>query len=303
MRIDKVLADLYPEFSRSAIQKWLRQGLVLVEDEVPSQRDRVAGGEQIEIDVPEAPVADWVPQPIELDILHEDDHIIVINKPAGMVVHPGAGNRDGTMLNALLYHDPALATLPRAGIVHRLDKDTSGVLVVARTERSRNSLIQQLAGQTLTREYVAVVQGSVISGGTIDLPIGRDRHDRRRMTVTPQGRPAVTYYRVVQRFRAHSLLRVNLATGRTHQIRLHMKDRGYPLVGDPVYGGRLRLPRDAGLPLQEALRAFRRQALHASKLGLIHPADGAPLQWRQPMPGDMAALVSALERDQRRHQA
>ncbi len=300
-RLDKALAELCPEYSRSSIQKWLRDGLVLLDDEVPRQRDRVTGGEQIEVAVPEALVPDWLPEPIELDVRYQDQHLMVINKPAGLVVHPGAGNDHGTMLNALLFADPNLAVLPRAGIVHRLDKDTSGLLVVARSDIARNRLIAQLSQRSLKRGYLALVCGVMISGGTVEEPIGRDRHDRRRMTVTERGKPALTHFRIAQRFRAHTLLRVALDTGRTHQIRVHMKYLGFPLLGDPVYGGRLRIPAHATGRLREALQGFRRQALHASDLELAHPVTGETLNWRQPPPPDMSRLTEALDEDTRRH--
>jgi 23S rRNA pseudouridine1911/1915/1917 synthase len=300
-RIDKALAELCPEYSRSSIQKWLRDGLVLLDDEVPRQRDRVIGGEQVEVAVPEAPAKDWLPEPIELDLRYQDQHLLVINKPAGLVVHPGAGNADGTMLNALLFMDPKLAVLPRAGIVHRLDKDTSGLLVVARSDVARNRLIEQLSNHSLKRGYLALVCGVVISGGTVEEPIGRDRHDRRRMTVTERGKPAVTHYRIAQRFRAHTLLRVQLDTGRTHQIRVHMKYLGFPLLGDPVYGGRLRVAKHTTTRLREALQGFRRQALHANELALEHPVTGEALHWKQRPPADMLRLIETLDEDVRQH--
>lgn len=300
-RIDKALAELCPDYSRSSIQKWLRDGLVLLDDEVPRQRDRVAGGEQIEVAVPAAPAKDWLPEPIELDVRYQDQHLLVINKPAGLVVHPGAGNAHGTLLNALLFIDPRLAALPRAGIVHRLDKDTSGLLVVARSDVARNRLIEQLSTRSLKRGYLALVSGVVISGGTVDEPIGRDRHDRRRMTVTERGRPAVTHYRIARKFRAHTLLRVQLESGRTHQIRVHMKYIGFPLLGDPVYGGRLRIPAEATSAVRDALHGFRRQALHAAELELEHPVTGKTLRWDQRPPEDMLRLIEVLDEDLEHH--
>jgi 23S rRNA pseudouridine1911/1915/1917 synthase len=300
-RIDKALAELCPEYSRSSIQKWLRDGLVLLDDEIPRQRDRVVGGEQVEVAVPEAPATAWLPEPIELDLRYQDQHLMVINKPAGLVVHPGAGNADGTMLNALLFADPKLAGLPRAGIVHRLDKDTSGLLVVARSDVARNRLIKQLSSHSLKRGYLALVCGVVIAGGAVNEPIGRDRHDRRRMIVTERGKPAVTHYRIAQRFRAHTLLHVQLDTGRTHQIRVHMKYIGFPLLGDPVYGGRLRIPAHSTNKLREVLQGFRRQALHANELALEHPVTGESLHWKQRPPADMLQLIEALDEDFRHH--
>lgn len=299
-RADKALAELFPQFSRTTIQRWLREGLILVDQELPGQRDRMQGGEQVEIVIPEAPSRDWVAQPIGLDIVQEDDQLIVINKPPGLVVHPGAGVPDGTLLNALLHHEPALAKLPRAGIVHRLDRDTSGLIVVARTEAARRSLIEQLSARTVKREYLALVCGTVISGGTVDEPIGRDPRDRRRMIITDRGKSAVTHYRVARRFRAHTLVRVSLETGRTHQIRAHLKWRGFPILGDPVYGGRLQVPPQASSVLLEILRSFQRQALHAGRLTLTHPRNHGEHTWACEPPQDMQKLVQALDKDARR---
>ena len=296
-RVDKALARLFPDHSRSAIQRWLKSGLVLVDDEVPSQRDRLQGGEWVEIAVPPAPDREWQAQAMALDLVYQDADILVINKPPGLVVHPGAGNADGTLLNGLLYLDRALAALPRAGIVHRLDKDTSGLMVVARTERARMALIEQLAAHHVHRVYDALVVGRVIAGGDIDQPIGRDPHDRRRMTVHARGKPARTRYRVERRFRDHTLLDCRLETGRTHQIRVHLRHAGFPIVGDPVYGGRLRIPGGATEELRRVLEGFRRQALHARELSLRHPASGEQLRWCQAMPGDMQQLVEVLARD------
>ncbi|MDH3281782.1 MAG: 23S rRNA pseudouridine(1911/1915/1917) synthase RluD [Gammaproteobacteria bacterium] len=298
-RTDKVLAQLFPQYSRTVLQGWLRQGLVLVDDETPRPRDPVEGGERVDIVVPQTPDREWEAQPVPLYIVHADEQLLVIDKPAGLVVHPGAGNPDRTLLNGLLHYDPRLAELPRAGIVHRLDRDTSGLLVVARTETARRALIEQLAARSVTREYLTVVCGKVISGGTVSEPIGRDPHDRRRMQVTPRGRDAVTHYRVAERFRAHTMLRVRLDTGRTHQIRVHLKHIGFPVLGDPVYGERLRIPPKASLALTHMLRQFRRQALHATRLRLIHPHDGMRCGWQSPLPADIHSLVAALGDDQR----
>jgi 23S rRNA pseudouridine1911/1915/1917 synthase len=296
-RVDKALAQLFPDHSRSALQRWLKSGLVLVDDEVPSQRDRLQGGEWVEIAVPPAPLREWLAQPVALNLVYQDAEILVVNKPPGLVVHPGAGNADGTLLNGLLHLDASLSALPRAGIVHRLDKDTSGLMVVARTEPARMALIEQLAAHEVRRVYDGLVTGRVIAGGVIDRPIGRDPHDRRRMTVTAKGKPARTHYRVERRFRAHTLVSCRLETGRTHQIRVHLKDAGFPIVGDPVYGGRLRIPAGASDEVRQALVGFRRQALHACELSLAHPLSGALHRWLQPMPGDMQRLIEALARD------
>ncbi len=297
MRVDKALAVLFPDYSRSTMQKWIKQGLIVVDEEIPSQRDRVQGGERVELAVPEARAVEWQAAQIDLNIVYEDEHILVLNKPAGLVVHPGAGNPDGTLVNGLLHHDNSLSALPRAGIVHRLDKDTSGLMVVAHTEPARLDLIRQLAQRTLGRTYLAAIHGAPVAGGSIDEPIGRDRHDRRRMTVQTGGKPAITHYRIQQRYRAHTLLRCKLESGRTHQIRVHLKHIGFPLIGDPVYGGRGRLPPKASDDLRAALRDFPRQALHSWKLALMHPHSGKEMKWQAPLPDDMAALCQVLSTD------
>ena len=300
-RVDKVLAELFPDHSRSSIQKWLKQGLVLLDDEVPRQRDRVSGGEHVELMIPEAPSVEWQPQELDLDLLYQDQHLLVINKPAGLVVHPGAGNLEGTLLNGLLALDPELARLPRAGIVHRLDKDTSGLMVVARSETARLDLIEQLSRRDVGRVYLALVSGKMIAGGSIDEPIGRDPRDRRRMVVTARGKAALTDYRIAEKFRAHTLVRAELQTGRTHQIRVHLSYIGFPLIGDPVYGERLKIPPACAPELTAALRAFSRQALHAQQLRLVHPASGKVMEWQVPMPDDMQQLVELLREDRERH--
>ena len=300
-RLDAVLTALLPDHSRSAIQKWIDQGRVALENGAASKKLKVAGGEQVTITPPEPECLEDRPEPIDLDILFEDAHLLVINKPAGLVVHPGAGNAGGTLLNALLYHDAALAELPRAGIVHRLDKLTSGLLVVAKSELARQSLTEQLKTRSLKRQYVAVVNGSMVAGGTVDEPIGRHRNDRKRMVVRGSGRPSVTHYRVREHFRAHTALDVHLETGRTHQIRVHMTYIDHPLVGDPVYGKRLRIPPGASDELTGVLRGFRRQALHAHKLGLEHPATGEHLSWKAPLPEDLRELNRVLREDAEAH--
>jgi 23S rRNA pseudouridine1911/1915/1917 synthase len=300
-RADKVLAALLAEHSRAAIQKWLRAGRVTRAGKAIGQRDTLRAGENVELTVPEAEPMEDQPEERALAVVHEDASLFVIDKPAGLVVHPGAGNPQGTLLNALLHYDPELARLPRAGIVHRLDKDTSGLMVVARNESARASLIGQLAARTLTREYLAVVHGVLVAGGEIEAPVGRHARDRKRMTVTQRGRPALTRYRVEERFRTHTLIRASLATGRTHQIRVHMAHRGFPLLGDPVYGARLRIPAGASPELTAMLRDFRRQALHAARLVLVHPHTGKDLAFESPIPADMKLLVAALRFDQTAH--
>ena len=297
LRLDQALARLLPQYSRARIQQWIEEERVLVEGRVPRRRDKLRGGERIEIRVSREPAGEWQAQAIPLAIVYQDGEILVIDKPAGLVVHPGAGNPEGTLLNALLHYAPELAQLPRAGIVHRLDKETSGLLVVARTERARLDLIRQLKERSLTREYLALVQGNVIAGGTVDAPIGRHASLRTRMAVSGRGKPAVSHYRVERKFRAHTLLRVKLESGRTHQIRVHMAHLKHPLVGDPVYSGRLQLPKAASAELAAALRGFKRQALHATRLGLVHPATGKVMAWESPLPEDMRALLVVLEND------
>ena len=296
-RLDQALAWLLPQYSRARLQQWIDEARVTVNGRAPRRRDRVAGGERVEIRVVEAPAGDWRAEAIPLQIVYEDEALLVIDKPAGLVVHPGAGNPEGTLLNALLHHAPALDRLARAGIVHRIDKETSGLLVVAKTEPARLELMRQLKARTLSREYLALVQGVVIAGGTVDAPIARHAQARTRMAVSERGRPAVSHYRVEKKFRAHTLLRVKLESGRTHQIRVHMAHLKHPLVGDPVYGGRLHLPKGASDSLVQTLRGFRRQALHATKLGLVHPVSGKPMSWESPLPEDMRELIVALERD------
>jgi 23S rRNA pseudouridine1911/1915/1917 synthase len=296
-RLDQALALLHPEVTRSKWQEWIADGRVLVNGAPPKKRDRLVGGEVIEVEVPAPRASGHAAEAIPLDVVYEDDAILVINKPPGLVVHPGAGNPEGTLLNALLHHAPLLADLPRVGIVHRLDKDTSGLLVVAKTETARQSLIEQLQTRSMTREYLAVVHGILISGKTVEAPIGRHRTDRTRMAVTERGKPAVSHVRVMKKFRAHTLVQVKLESGRTHQIRVHLAHVKYPVVGDPVYGGRAKLPKGAGDAVRDALQKFPRQALHAAKLALVHPVTGERMQWEAPLPADMRELIGVLEKD------
>ena len=294
MRFDQAAASLFPEYSRSRIKGWILSGAATLDGETRKPRDRVDGGERLvvaaEIDADTAVAA----QPIALDIVHEDPALIVVNKPPGLVVHPGAGNRDSTLQNGLLHAYPELAAVPRAGIVHRLDKDTSGLLLIAREVATQTALVRALARRTIRREYLAVCCGVLTAGGTVDAPIRRHPTQRTRMAVHPDGRMAVSHYRVRERFAAHTEVRVRLETGRTHQIRVHMAHIRHALVGDPVYGGRLALPKAADETLVAALRGFRRQALHAERLTLEHPATGAELAVEAAPPADYAALVAAL---------
>jgi 23S rRNA pseudouridine1911/1915/1917 synthase len=296
-RLDQALAAVFGDFSRSRLQQWLREGRVRVDGRVPRGRDRVTGGEQVELDALLEPQGEVGAEDIPLVVVHQDQHLLVIDKPADLVVHPAAGNWEGTLQNALLHADPGLAVLPRSGIVHRLDKDTSGLLVVARTLVAHRRLVEALQAREIKREYRAIVSGVVVAGGTVEAPIGRHPTARTRMAVTTSGKPAITHYRVLERFRAHSYLRVNLETGRTHQIRVHLAHLRHPIVGDPVYGGRPRLPPRPSDQLVEALRGFGRQALHAHRLGLAHPVSGEWLEWESPVPPDMQALLAALRAD------
>jgi len=293
-RLDQVLAELFPSFSRSRLQQWIKAGKVLLNQQPVIARYRVAGGEQVEIRAQLQRQTEVRPQDIPLDIRFQDKHLLVLNKPAGLVVHPAAGNPDGTLQNALLHYDPELAALPRAGIVHRLDKDTSGLMVVARSLGAHKSLVEQLQARSVKREYLALVQSVLAAGGTVDAPIGRHPRDRLRMAVVESGKPAVTHYRVLERFAAHTLVQAQLETGRTHQIRVHMAHIRCPLVGDPLYGGRPRLPRGASADLREAISAFRRQALHAQRLQLIHPATGEAVGWEAEIPKDYRQLLAVL---------
>ncbi len=297
MRVDRAVAELLPEYSRATIQSWLKLGNILQQHKPMKPSDRLRGGECLQIEIPHSEPAEWEPQNIDLDLVYEDDQLLVLNKPAGLVVHPGAGNPDQTLLNGLLYRDPELRFLPRAGIVHRLDKDTSGLMVVARSEQARRSLIAQLKDHLVQRRYYAVVSGVPVSGETIDQPIGRHRIDRLRMAVTDRGKNAVTHIRIKQKYRCHSLVEATLETGRTHQIRVHLAWRAFPLVGDPLYGGRVKLPPAAAEKLVSCLRGFKRQALHAWELSLTHPESGEVMSWQQKIPDDMTALIDLLSAD------
>lgn len=296
-RLDQVLAELFPDYSRSRLQQWVKEGNCLVDGRRLRPRDKVLGGEHIALSVVLEADTSFEPEPIPLDIVYEDDALLVINKPAGLVVHPAAGNWQGTLLNALLHHFPPIDKVPRAGIVHRLDKATTGLLVVAKTVEAQTALVEQLQARSFTREYDAVVNGVLTGGGTVDAPIGRHPVDRKRMAVVRNGKPAVTHYRLAERFRAHTHIKVQLETGRTHQIRVHMAHQHYPLVGDPVYGGRLRIPPACSDALQQMLRRFGRQALHASRLGLVHPVSGDYMEWTVPLPEDMQRLLEVLRAD------
>ena len=298
-RLDQALAALLPDYSRSRLKTWIESGEVRVDGRVMRPRDKVFGGESVAVVavLPEETRA--AAQAIPLVLVHEDKHLFVVDKPAGLVVHPGAGNPDQTLQNALLALDPKLAALPRAGIVHRLDKDTSGLLVVARTLPAHTALVRMLGEREVHREYECICRGVMTAGGTVDAPIDRHPTDRVRMAVREGGREAVTHYRVIKRYRAHTHVRVQLETGRTHQIRVHLAHAGYPIVGDRVYGGRLTLPKGASEALRQAVRDFPRQALHAARLQFAHPVTGKPLECVSPLPADMRGLLDALAADER----
>ena len=298
-RFDAVLAELFPEYSRSRLAEWIKSGDARLDGAQVRPRDPVRGGEAVTLALVLEAQTTALAEDIPLDVLYEDSEVFVLDKPAGLVVHPGAGNPAGTLVNALLHRDPALAALPRAGIVHRLDKDTSGVMVVARTLPAHTALVAQLSARDVHRQYLAVVVGALVSGGTAAAAIDRHPRDRVRMAVREDGRDAVTHYRLRERFRAHTLLECRLETGRTHQIRVHMAHIKHPIVGDPVYGGSLKLPRGATDALIAALRGFRRQALHAETLEFAHPATGQPLRVSAPVPADMRQLLDALRDDSR----
>lgn len=297
-RLDQVAARMFSDYSRSLIQEWIRSGALVVDGVQQKPRYKLSGSELIEINAMLEEQGDWQPQQIGLDIRYEDEDLLVLNKPAGLVVHPAAGHPDGTLVNALLYHAPDLATLPRAGIVHRLDKDTTGLLVVAKSIRAHKGLIEQLQARQMGREYEAVVMGVMTGGGSVDEPIGRHPRQRKKMAVSSSGKDALTHYGIIKRFRAHTHLKLRLESGRTHQIRVHMAHLRYPIVGDQTYGGRLKLPRGADVELVEFLRIFPRQALHARRLQLQHPVSGEQLQWEVEIPADMQMLINLLEKDQ-----
>ncbi|QQP98492.1 23S rRNA pseudouridine(1911/1915/1917) synthase RluD [Lysobacter enzymogenes] len=298
-RFDAVLAELFPDYSRSRLAAWIKSGDARLNGREARPRDPVQGGEAVELNVVLDTQTHAVAEDIALDVLYEDAEVIVLDKPAGLVVHPGAGNPAGTLVNALLHRDPSLAALPRAGIVHRLDKDTSGVMVVARTLPAHTSLVDQLSAREVHRQYLAVVVGALVAGGTANAAIDRHPRDRLRMAVREDGRDAVTHYRLRERFRAHTLLECRLETGRTHQIRVHMQHLKHPIVGDPLYGGPLKLPKGASETLVEALRGFKRQALHAETLEFVHPVSGEPVRCTAPVPADMLQLIAELRADSR----
>ncbi|PVX31867.1 ribosomal large subunit pseudouridine synthase D [Pasteurella langaaensis DSM 22999] len=301
-RLDQTLAELFPDYSRSRLKTWIEQDLVQINGNVANvPRTKVLGGEQVEITVEVEDETHYKPENLPLNIVYEDEHILVINKPKDFVVHPGAGNPNGTVLNALLYHYPQIAEVPRAGIVHRLDKDTTGLMVVAKTIPAQTKLVRDLQKRKITREYEAVAFGVMTKGGKVDEPMARHPTKRTMMAVHPMGKPAVTHYRIMERFRNYTRLRLRLETGRTHQIRVHMAHIAHPLLGDQTYGGRPRPPKHASEEFSAVLRNFQRQALHAIMLRLEHPITREPMEWHAPLPDDFIELIQALKQDYQLH--
>ena len=297
LRLDQALARMFPDYSRSRLKEWLLAGSISVDSGLTKPKEAVSGGELVTLEPQPEAVVIARPEPISLDVVHEDDDLLVINKPAGLVVHPGAGNPGGTLMNGLLHHAPTLEEVPRAGIIHRIDKDTTGLLLVAKTLPAHTALVRALAEREISRRYVAVCYGVLTGGATIDAPIGRHPTDRKRMSIQQNGKPAISHFTVRERFAAFTLVDVRLETGRTHQIRVHFAHRRHALVGDPVYGGRLALPKGASDELVATLRSFKRQALHAAKLGVSHPVSGEQLEFEAPLPDDFANLIDVLRRD------
>ena len=297
LRLDQALARMFPEYSRSRLKEWLLAGAISVDGGPKRPRDAVQGGETVILEPQPETAVRAEPEPIALDIVFEDDALLVVNKPAGLVVHPGAGNPAGTLMNGLLHHAPVLEDVPRAGIIHRIDKDTSGLLLVAKTLQAHTALVRLLGDRDISRTYLAICNGVLTGGGTIDEPIARHPVDRKRMSIQADGKAAVTHYTVLERYRAFTYIKVRLETGRTHQIRVHFAHRRHALVGDPVYGGRLALPAGAGDELVQALRRFRRQALHAARLSFAHPASGESVVFEVAPPGDFQVLLDVMRRD------
>jgi 23S rRNA pseudouridine1911/1915/1917 synthase len=293
LRLDQALVKFFPEYSRSRLQEWITVQQVKVDGEFATSKQKVWGGETLEV-LPQVHPADqpYLAENISLDIVYEDDALLVINKPVGLVVHPGSGNWEGTLLNALLHYAPQLAAVPRAGIVHRLDKDTSGLLVVAKTIPAQTALVRQLEARSVQREYLALVHGELARAGKVDAPIGRHPTQRVKMAVVESGKAAVTHYEIEKKFPSCTLLRCRLETGRTHQIRVHLARIGHPLVGDSVY---LKGPQKCVPQLRALLTGFARQALHATRLALEHPVSGVRVEWHVPLPRDMQQLLQDIQ--------
>ena len=295
-RIDSALSEMLPDYSRSKITAWIKSGDALINSKTFKPKDRVNGTAIVSLTLNQKQSNDWIAEKIPLNIVYEDEDIIVINKQFGLVTHPGAGNWSGTLANALLYYDSTLSSLDRAGIVHRLDKNTSGLMVVARNEKSQKYLVEQLQNHSVDREYSAIVYGHMIAGGTVDEPIGRDPKDRVKQAVLMSGKEATTHYRAIDRFKSHTHVKAILETGRTHQIRVHLSHVGHSLIGDPMYGGRVRFPKKASEELKDVLINFKRQALHSKKLTLTHPISGEKMSWKAPLPDDMLNLLEVLRK-------
>lgn len=296
-RLDQAAALLFPDYSRGRIQSWIKEGTLLVNNAVLRSKDKTYEGDVLSLDTELVEEEAWGAEPKELDIVYEDDDVIVLNKAIDTVVHPAAGNRSGTLLNGLLHYCPSLKEIPRAGIVHRLDKDTSGLMVVAKTLQAHRVLVKQLQKREVNREYEAVVVGVMTGGGTVDLPLGRHPINRQKRAVLANGKDSVTHYRVLNRYRAHTHILVKLETGRTHQIRVHMSHMRYPLVGDQLYGGRLQIPKACSGALAKELKLYKQQALHARRLGFLHPRTGEECLWECELPPQMQSLLSVLAED------
>jgi len=295
-RLDASLSEMLPDHSRSKISAWIKSGDALINQKFFKPKDKSYGNEIVYLTFNQKQTNDWIAEKIPLNVVYEDEDIIVINKQSGLVTHPGAGNWTGTLANALLYYDSDLSKLDRAGIVHRLDKNTSGLMVIARNEKSQKYLVEQLQSHLVDREYSAIVYGHMIAGGTVDEPIGRDPRDRVKQAVLTSGKEARTHYRAIDRFKSHTHVKAILETGRTHQIRVHLSYVGHSLIGDPMYGGRIRFPKKASEELKDALLNFKRQALHSKKLTLIHPISGESMSWKVSLPDDMAELLEVLKK-------
>ena len=296
LRLDVAIAEMLPDYSRSKITTWIKSGDALINSNVFKPKDKAIGDEIVSLTLNQKQSNDWIAEKIPLNIVYEDEDIIVINKQFGLVTHPGAGNWTGTLANALLYYDPGLSSLDRAGIVHRLDKNTSGLMVIARNEKSQKYLVEQLQSHSVKREYSAIVYCHMIAGGMVNEPIGRDSKDRVKQAVSTSGKDAITHYRAIERFKNHTHVKAILETGRTHQIRVHLSHVGHPLIGDPMYGGRVRFPKKASEELKEVLLNFKKQALHSKKLTLTHPISGELMSWKVPVPDDMLKLLEVLKK-------
>jgi 23S rRNA pseudouridine1911/1915/1917 synthase len=295
-RLDSAISEMLPDYSRSKITAWIKSGDALINNEVFKPKEKAAGSETVSLTLNLKQNNDWIAEKIPLNVVYEDEDIIVINKQFGLVTHPGAGNWTGTLANALLYYDSTLSKLDRVGIVHRLDKNTSGLMVIARNEKSQKYLVEQLQSHLVDREYSAIVYGHMIAGGTVNEPLGRDSKDRIKQAISASGKEAITHYRTINRFNSHTHVKAILETGRTHQIRVHLSHVGHSLVGDPMYGGRVRFPKKASEELKEALLNFKRQALHSKKLTLTHPISGEIMSWKSPLPDDMLKLLEVLKK-------